>query len=122
MARIKQMNRQAGHTAAEALTNAAKAYIEAHCTEKFSLKDLSAALFINGSYLLRTFKAQTGCTLLWYHNQARCEKAMALLRDSDLSISRIGEEAGFASSSHFSHVFKKVTGRTPSEFRADPRK
>lgn len=100
-----------------ALAEAAKAYIDAHSAEKFSLQALSDSLFVNGSYLLRVFKARTGHTLLWYHNHVRCEKAKALLLDSDRSISQAGEEAGFVSSAHFSHVFKKMNGVTPTEYR-----
>ena len=104
--------------AGEKLTQAAKAYVEAHSAEKFSLQAVAGALYVNGSYLLRTFKAHTGRTLLWYHNYVRCEKAKALLARPDKSVSQAGEEAGFVSSSHFSHIFKKITGLTPSEYRA----
>lgn len=100
-----------------ALAEAARAYIEAHSAEKFSLQAMSDALFVNGSYLLRVFKAHTGHTLLWYHNHVRCENAKTLLKDADKSISQAGEEAGFVSSAHFSHVFKKMTGQTPTEYR-----
>ena len=104
-------------TAGERLTQSAKAYIEAHCEEKFSLQVISNALFVNGSYLLRTFKAHTGQTLLSYHNVMRCEKAKKLLLGSECTVSEAGEEAGFSSSAHFSHVFKKVTGMTPTQYR-----
>jgi len=100
------------------LVQAAREYIEAHSAEKFSLNALSGALYVNGSYLLRTFKESTGCTLLWYHNHIRCEKAKALLGQSELSISQVGEQAGFTSSSHFSRVFKKMEGQSPSEYRS----
>ena len=63
----------------EKLTQAAKDYIDAHSAEKFSLQTISSALFVNGSYLLRTFKGHTSITLLAYHNAVRCEKAKALL-------------------------------------------
>ena len=43
--------------------------------------------------------------------------AKELLTESDLSISEIGETVGFVSSAHFSHVFKKMTGMTPSAYR-----
>lgn len=102
----------------KAIVEAAREYIEKHCAEKFSLKDISEALYINGSYLLRVFKAEMGETLLGYHNKTRCDKAMLLLCDESLSISEVGEAVGFVSSSHFAHVFKKVTGQTPSEYRA----
>lgn len=105
----------------KALSEAAQAYIDAHSAEKFSLQALSDALFVNGSYLLRVFKAHTGHTLLWYHNHVRCENAKSLLLDGEKSISQAGEEAGFVSSAHFSHVFKKMTGVTPTEYRVSHR-
>ncbi len=103
--------------AGKALAEAAEAYIEAHSAEKFSLQAMSDALFVNGSYLLRVFKARTGRTLLWYHNHVRCEKAKTMLTDSEQSISQVGEEVGFVSSAHFSHVFRKMVGCTPTEYR-----
>ena len=112
------MNRQGRGNSGEALVGAAKAYIESHSHEKFSLKRLSEALFIDGSYLLRRFKAHTGKTLLEYHNAVRCEQAKALLRDPQSSVSAVGAAVGFVSSAHFSHVFKKVTGLTPTEYRS----
>ena len=103
--------------AGQVLTRLAREYVRAHSEEKFSLQDIADALFVNGSYLLRVFKVNTGHTLLWYHNHIRCEKAKALLAGTDHSISRVGEEVGFVSSAHFSHVFRKMTGITPTEYR-----
>ena len=99
------------------LVQAAQQYIEAHSAEKFSLATLSGALYINGSYLLRVFKEHTGHTLLLYHNYIRCENAKKLLRKSEVTISQAGEQAGFVSSSHFSHVYRKMTGITPTAYR-----
>ena len=112
------MSWQEQHGSGESLIVATKAYIEAHSCERFSLKQLSESLFVNGSYLLRQFKAHTGQTLLEYHNAVRCERAKALLHDAQMTISMVGESVGFVSSSHFSHVFKKMTGLTPTEYRS----
>lgn len=109
--------RAGGRNAGQELTDAAKEYIEEHSAEKFSLSVMAGALYVNGSYLLRTFKSHTGHTLLWYHNHIRCEKAKELLEKKEYSISQAGEMAGFVSSAHFSHIFKKMTGLTPSEYR-----
>ena len=113
------MDDQRRQDSGAALTQAAKDYIDQHYAEKFTLQGLADALFVNASYLSRVFKSRTGRTLLWYHNHARCEAARALLSQSDVSISRAGELAGFVSSSHFSHIFKKMTGVTPTEYRQD---
>lgn len=99
------------------LTRAAQEYLEAHCASRFSLQEMAGALFINGSYLLRTFKRITGTTPLNYHHQLRCSKAKELLVQTDRAVSDIGEMVGFVSSSHFSHVFRKMEGCTPSEYR-----
>ena len=114
---ISQERRYTRGDSGSALTQAAREYVEAHSVEKFALQSVADALYVNGSYLLRIFKANTGHTLLWYHNHVRCERAKALLMQTDRSISEIGEEVGFVSSAHFSHVFKKMTGVTPTAYR-----
>lgn len=111
------MRERESQNSGDVLVKAAKSYIESHSAEKFSLRALSEALFINGSYLLRLFRSRTGQTLLAYHNRVRCDKAQALLRDTQMNISEVGEAVGFVSSAHFSHVFKKVTGITPTAYR-----
>lgn len=111
------MSNALGNNSGEQLIQAAKAYITAHSREKFSLQAVADALYINKSYLLRQFRARTGGTLLGYHNQMRCEQAKQMLTDTALSISAVGEAVGFVSSSHFSHVFKKTVGVTPTEYR-----
>lgn len=99
------------------LSEAAKAYMEEHSAEKFSLDEMAKALFVNGSYLLRSFRQQTGMTPLNYHHMIRCQKAKELLLTTQLSISQVGETVGFVSSAHFSHIFRKTEGCTPSEYR-----
>jgi two-component system response regulator YesN len=101
----------------ENLAQAVSDYIEAHYKEKFSLQKIAGSLYVNGSYLLRTFKKHKGYTPLAYHNHIRCEKAKELLVHTGEEVSEIGEMVGFVSSAHFSHVFKKTEGCTPTEYR-----
>lgn len=108
-------------TSGAALAEAAQRYIETHSKEKFSLEKMAGALYVNGCYLMRTFKRHTGMTPLNYHHLVRCRKAKDLLLQTDMSISDIGETAGFVSSSHFSHIFRKTEGCTPTEYRLSSR-
>lgn len=101
----------------ESLAKAAQEYIEIHSKDKFSLDEMAGALYVNGSYLLRTFKRYMNMTPLYYHHAVRCSKAKELLLQTDMSISEIGETVGFVSSAHFSHIFRKTEGCTPSEYR-----
>ena len=99
------------------LVKAAQAYMEAHSAEKFSLEKMAKSLFVNGSYLTRVFRQHTGMTPLAYHHRLRCKKAKELLAGSTLTISQVGEAVGYVSSSHFAHIFRKLEGCTPGEFR-----
>ena len=99
------------------LSAAAQAYMEAHSAEKFSLEKMAKALFVNSSYLTRTFKKHTGETPLAYHHRLRCERAKELLLHSTLTVSQVGESVGYVSSSHFAHIFRKFEGCSPSEYQ-----
>ena len=105
-----------------ALAREACAYLDAHCMEKFSLKKLAGALFVNECYLARAFKYVTGHTLLQYHSAMRCKIACRLLEENTLSVSQIGIRLGFSSASHFSQVFKRVVKVTPAEYRESLKK
>ncbi len=95
-------------------------FIREHSERKFSLEEIAGALFVNGSYLSRVFKCETGRTLLWYHNAVRCEKAKKLLAESELSVAEVGSAVGFVSPAHFSHMFRKMTGVSPAVWRKKP--
>lgn len=99
------------------LAKAAQRLIEDRYDHKFSLSAIAGELYVNGSYLARVFKSCTGQTLLEYHNTVRCQHAQELLTCPEHSIAYISEQVGFASVSHFTRIFKKITGTTPSEYR-----
>ncbi len=105
----------------EILAEAARRYIEAHSKERFSLEQLSGALYVDKSYLSRIFRRYTRMTPLGYHHLVRCEKAKEMLLQTDKSISEIGEMAGFVSAAHFSHIFRRTEGCTPGEYRLSHR-
>ena len=105
----------------QALSEAACAWLETHSAEKYSLEEMAKALFVNGSYLMRTFKRHTGMTPLAYHHRLRCAKAKELLSSSGLTVSQVGEAVGYVSSSHFSHIFRKLEGCSPSEYQKSHR-
>lgn len=102
----------------EELANAAEQLVRDRFREKFSLTALADTLHVDKSYLLRTFREVKGTTLLAFHNKMRCDAAAELLTRPELSISYIASEVGFISPAHFSKLFKKLTGCTPSEFRS----
>ncbi len=109
-------------TAGKRLALQAAHYIREHSEQKFSLSEIAGTLYVNGNYLARVFKHETGHTLLWYHNAIRCENAKELLKETNLSVAEIGSAVGYVSPAHFSHQFKKMTGVSPSDWRINTHK
>lgn len=93
------------------------ACIDADLTGALSLKTLSAALNISGSYLSTIFKKETGQTLTEYINNRRISHAMHLLSTTRLQVQTIAQHCGIVDVHYFSKVFKKITGQTPKEYR-----
>ena len=63
------------------------------------------------------FKSVTGLTFREFLTRRRIVRAIDLLRDQDRSLTDVYLDVGFKDLSHFSRVFRKVTGQSPSRFR-----
>lgn len=82
-------------------------------------RQLAENLYVSYSWFRKVFKEQAGEAPAEYHLNRRMHKAIELLRDTDLSVRRISEETGFKNQNHFSALFKRKTGLSPSAFRAE---
>lgn len=83
-----------------------------------SLKELSESLNVHPSYLSREFsKYFDDLSFGEYIRKLRIEKAIVLLNDKKNSLVEIAYLTGFSDQSHFNRIFKKYTGKNPSEFR-----
>ena len=49
----------------------------------------------------------------------RIDKVCKLLRQSDLPVEQIAKQAGYSNTKYFFVLFKKYTGKTPSQFRSE---
>lgn len=94
-------------------------YIEEHFTQPFSIEQLAKLSNMSVSHFHECFRAQVGCSSITYKHNMCVRKAQILLTKSDLSIEEISETLGFNSSIYFREVFKKITGKSPSEYRKD---
>ena len=92
-------------------------YIQQNYDKDPSNEQISAHFGYHSFYLNRLFKKHTSMTL---HQAVLLEKtriAKRLLRITDLSVSSIALEAGFADRSQFCTLFRKQTGYTPTAYR-----
>jgi AraC family transcriptional regulator len=82
-----------------------------------SLGGLARAVGVHPVTLARGFRRAYGCSVGEYLRRLRIVQAARRLEDSNLSLAEIAMVAGFADQSHFSNVFKRQTGFSPSIFR-----
>lgn len=68
-------------------------------------------------YISTLFKQITGFTFSDYMNQVRVKTSQQLLMDTDTDITEICLECGFNSLSNFGRVFKRIVGKSPSDYR-----
>ncbi|MDD6159755.1 MAG: helix-turn-helix domain-containing protein [Oscillospiraceae bacterium] len=99
------------------LTLAVTNYVQHHLSEPIRAEDIARELYMSRPYLSAKFKEETGETLTDFILKEKTEEAKRLLRYSDKSFTAIGFYLGFSSVGHFSQVFKRYAGRTPTEYR-----
>ena len=96
----------------------ARKFIGEHSDEELSLRRVANAVNIHPNYLSERFKQVIGMNFVQYVARTRFERACKLLRDGDVRISEIAFAAGFQSLSQFNRVFRKFSGKSPTQFRA----
>lgn len=67
-------------------------------------------------YINRIFKKHMNITLHEFLINCRLNAAMEILRSQNISVNETAELIGFSSAAYFSRMFKKRTGKTPSEY------
>lgn len=92
-------------------------FIERNYTRPIAVADVVDHICLERSYFSHLFKEKTGESPRDYLRRYRIDKAMELLMTTSYSIDIVARSVGFRDPLHFSRVFKKLTGRTASEFR-----
>ena len=82
-----------------------------------SVEDLAAGMGLSRVQLYRKVKALTGSTPVDLLRKARLSQAQRLLQESDLTVSEIAYQVGFASPSYFTKCYKDEFGIVPGEAR-----
>jgi AraC-like DNA-binding protein len=91
--------------------------LEKEFSRDWKLEELLGIAHMSRSNLMRVFKAATGQSPIEYLIRLRIQKAMALLRNTDLTVTEIAIEVGFNDSNYFTRQFRKVHGQSPRRFR-----
>jgi AraC family transcriptional regulator len=92
-------------------------FIESHLKQSFTLTQVAEALDMSMYHFCHQFKQSTGIAPHKYITRRRLEQAKQLLRHSQLSITDIAFQVGFATPSAFTRLFRRMMGITPKEYR-----
>ena len=93
-------------------------YVQENYASSLSVKELADYVHVSESYLSRLMSAHMGMPPMKYVNAVRIENAKHALK-TDMPIVQIASSLGFDEPKYFSTVFKRETGKTPSEYRRE---
>ena len=97
----------------------AKAYLDKHFVDpELKMRSVAQMFNISPSHFSTIFRQEFGITFRDYLSKLRINRAKELLRTTNLKSSEVAHQSGFNDSHYFSFVFKKKTGITPRQFRA----
>jgi two-component system, response regulator YesN len=99
-------------TVAKAIT-----YIRRTITSRITLDGICDATFVTKEHLARTFKKEMGISVMDYVNLVKIHEAKKMLTHKGYTITDISQNFAFSNSSHFSRIFHRIEGMTPSEYR-----
>ncbi|WMW63936.1 AraC family transcriptional regulator [Nitratidesulfovibrio liaohensis] len=98
------------------IVEAVRRHLRDHMADPVRLDDLARLAGRSRCHLLRMFQQATGLSPHAYQTQLRVEAAKGLLAAGH-SISHVAAETGFSDQSHFSRVFRDLTGATPRQYQ-----
>ena len=96
-----------------------KNYIDTHITEKITLDNISNHLYISKSHIERAFKQEYGQTPMAYCLNQKISQVASMLATTNYPLTYISQQLGFTDVKYMSKCFKKIKGKTPTEYRKD---
>lgn len=115
---VQALRSVAGHSQESSNTIVrVKRFIEANLHGDLNREAIAEHVYLNPAYLSRLFRKETGLSLTDYIVERRMEKVKDELATTNVKISEIAVSVGYTNFSHFSKLFKRMTGMTPQEYR-----
>jgi AraC family transcriptional regulator len=94
-------------------------FILAHLNQDLSLETLAQQVGFSSYHFARLFRQATGESPHQFVLRQRIERAKRLLRETDMPLTHVALESGFASQSHLTQAFKRHLNLTPRTYRHD---
>ncbi|NLX04681.1 MAG: helix-turn-helix domain-containing protein [Phycisphaerae bacterium] len=95
-------------------------HMREHLAERLTVTRLARLAHLSVPHFHALFRKYLGRSPMQHLKQLRLERAARLLTGSDASLADIAEATGFCNEFHLSREFRRVFGRPPRRWRADP--
>jgi AraC-like DNA-binding protein len=92
-------------------------YVQNHYFNEMTLDDIVNASGISKYHFTRLFHRTTNMTPIQYLTKIRIDKAVELLRMSNLTVEEISRNVGYSNGNYFNKVFRQIVGTSPGQFR-----
>ncbi len=99
----------------------ARQLIHDRFTEPLTVSEIAQTVGAHPVYVARVFRKHYRLTIGEYLRKLRVEFACQQISLTNAPLSHIAAAAGFYDQSHFTRTFKRLTGMTPTEYRANTR-
>jgi AraC-like DNA-binding protein len=101
----------------DAHVSKALALIHANPERPWTLESLASEVALSRAALAKRFKSLVGQSMFQYLTSVRMQRAGELLTTTQLPVYEIASRSGYESELAFKRVFRKITGRTPNQYR-----
>ena len=103
--------------AESSLTDSVVQYIQNHITQPPSLTLLCEQFSVSRTHLCSIFKESTGKSPVDYWIDLKIKEAKKLIREGNWNFTQIAEHLGYSGIHHFTRMFKRVTGISPTDYK-----
>ncbi|MDO9542014.1 MAG: AraC family transcriptional regulator [Kiritimatiellia bacterium] len=93
--------------------------INEQLTRKLSVGELASALGVSESSLAHKCHEILHCSPALLFQRVKMDRAMQMLKGTDMLVKEVGDYLGFENQFHFSRAFKKAFGKAPSNIKKD---
>lgn len=94
-------------------------YIRENYMYDISMQDLARHMNYSEAYFCKLFKQCFNRNFTSYLTEYRMEEAKRLLKESTVNVKEIGKAVGYPDSNYFTKVFRRITGKSPTEYRTE---
>ena len=92
-------------------------YMQDNICRTVTVKEIADSVYLSPHYLGGIFRKHMNMTIKQYQMQMKMQKALTLIKGTDMTMSRVSQHLGFDSSQYFTKCFKSYYGMAPTKLR-----